>query len=127
MEPNTPIYLQGNLVIFLNLPLHLEVQILGKVWKDGEHFHEIAVHKGNARFKVNLKLMNWIYSQHRIENFLVNKVGYDCCHGRQFTSTKARCTCGPFDSFQNLWNLWLNMLILLISQIYAQMGGKCPQ
>ena len=60
MEPNAPIYLQGFIVNFLNLPLRLEVQILEKVWKDGEDFHEIAVHKGNPRFKVNLKLMFWI-------------------------------------------------------------------
>ena len=43
MGPNTLSYYKGWLVNFLNLPVHLEVQILGKVWKDGEHFDEIVI------------------------------------------------------------------------------------
>ena len=59
---------------------------------------KLRFHKEYPRFKVNLIFMFRIYSQHRIDNFLVNKVGYDCCNGRQFTSTKAHFTCRPFDT-----------------------------
>lgn len=38
-----------------------------------------------------------VYGHHKIENFPVNKSGYRCWNGGQYTSIEAHFAYGPFD------------------------------
>ena len=95
--PNKPIYPEGFLANFLNLPSHVQETILDLVWQNGEGFNKIIIHKGHPRLRVALRFLFLIYAHHKGENFPVSKYGYGCWNGGPYNSKDARFVYGPFD------------------------------
>ena len=57
----------------------------------------MIINKRCMRLSVDLRFFILIYSQHKAENFPINKFGYGCWNGGQFTAFGARFYYGPFD------------------------------
>ena len=95
--PNHPIYPKGFRVNFLKLPHHLQEKIFEKVWNHGEGFNEIIINRGYPRLRVDLRFMFLVYSQHKADNFPVNKFGYGCWNGGTLTKNEARFYYGTFN------------------------------
>lgn len=97
IRPNHPIYPKEFPASFLNLPVHLQEKILGEIWNDAEGFHGVNIYKGCPRLRVDLIFLFMVYSLHKAKTFPLNKFGYGCKNGRQYTAFEACFNYSPFD------------------------------
>jgi hypothetical protein len=85
-------------LIFLNYPITFKNLFVDKIWKKSEGFDEIIINHVYPQLRMDLMFMFIVYSQHKVDNFPVNKFNYGCWNGGLFTKEEAHYNHGPFDS-----------------------------